>query len=98
MGKGKPSSDESTQSKDPEVFLKSSKTKQNKSSAKGSNDSDNREVLIKVGGFEYKTPTKRTRVFLGSLVIGLNLILVLAVVLYFYSPSFQQFIYSVGRN
>ena len=98
MGKEKPSSKESSQSKDPEIFLKNSKSKKNKSSFKTDTDSEKREVLIKVGGFEYKTPTKKTRVFLGGLVIGLNLILVLAVVLYFYSPSFQEFVYNVGRN
>ncbi len=98
MGKRKPSAEESSQLNDSEIVLKNSKSKKNKSKVKASSDSDGREVLIKVGGFEYKTPTKRTRVFLGGLVIGLNLILVLAVVLYFYSPAFQEFIYNVGRN
>ena len=98
MGKRKPSSEESSQVKNPEIALKNSKSKKNQSKFKASSDSEGREVLIKVGGFEYKTPTKRTRVFLGGLVIGLNLILVLAVVLYFYSPSFHEFIYNVGRN
>ena len=98
MGKEKLSSDEFRQSKDPENLLKNSKSKKNKSRSKFNSDSDSREVLIKVGGFEYKTPTKKTRVFLGGLVIGLNVTLVLAVVLYFYSPSFHQFIYNVGRN
>ncbi len=98
MGKEKLSSEESNQSKDPENFLKNSKSNKNKSIPMESKDSDGREVLIKVGGFEYKTPTKSTRVFLGTLVIALNLILVLAVVLYFYNPSFQEFIYNVGRD
>ena len=88
------SSKEASQSKDPEIFLKNSKQKK----AKATSESDPREVLIKVGGFEYKTPTKSTRIFLGGLVIGLNLILVLAVVLYFYNPGFHEFIYNVGRN
>ncbi len=98
MGKEKPSSEEFSQAKDPENFLRNSKSKKNKQSSKAISDGDNREVLIKVGGFEYKTPTKKTRVFLGGLVIGLNVILVLAVVLYFYNPAFQEFIYNVGRN
>ena len=55
-------------------------------------------MLIKVGGFEYKTPTKRTRVLLGSLVIGLNVLLVLATALYFYVPAFKDFIYNIGRT
>ena len=95
MGKeNQASSKEASQQKDPEIFLKNSKQKK----AKANSESDPREVLIKVGGFEYKTPTKKTRVFLGALVLGLNLILVLAVVLYFYNPSFQEFIYNVGRS
>ena len=95
MGKiNRASNKEAGKSKDPEILLKSSKQKKAKTSA----ESDGREVLLKVGGFEYKTPTKNTRVFLGFLVLGLNLILVLAVALYFYSPSFHQFIYNVGRN
>ena len=88
------SSKEANQPKAPEIVLKSSKQKK----AKASPESDPREVLIKVGGFEYKTPTKKTRVFLGALVLGLNLILVLAVLLYFYVPAFHEFIYNVGRN
>ncbi len=96
MGKEKQSPDELKQARDPDKILRNSKSK--KKSKNPSVETVNREVLIKVGGFEYKTPTKKTRVFLGSLVIGLNLILVLAIAFYFYSPSFQQFIYNVGRN
>ena len=59
--------------------------------------SDGREVLLKAGSLEYKMPGKRTRIFLGSLVVGLNLILLLAVGLYFYSPAFQTFVYNIGR-
>ena len=99
MGKTNQASEqEASQSKDPEIFLKSAKQKKAKANSKANSESDGREVLLKVGGFEYKTPTKNTRVFLGALVIGLNLILVLAVALYFYNPGFQQFIYNVGRN
>ena len=80
--------------------------KKNPSSKKTSNSngktkksaSSNEEVLIKVGGFEYKTPGRRQRVIIGSIVIGLNLLLVIASVAYFYIPSFQEFIYNVGRN
>ena len=55
------------------------------------------EVLIKVGGLEYKTPGKRQRLVIASIVVGLNVLLVLSVALYFYSPAFQEFIYNVGR-
>ena len=98
MEKKQSSSEETSQAKDPENFLRNAKVKKNNSTSKTISDSDNRDVLIKVGGFEYKTPTKQTRVFLGSLVLGLNLILVLAVVAYFYIPAFHDFIYNVGRN
>ena len=97
MGKVKPSSEEASQSQ-PESFLKKpSKFNKDASPSKVNVDSDSQEVLIKVGGFEYKTPTKKTRIFIASLVIGLNLLLVIAVLLYFYNPWFKDFIYNVGR-
>ena len=59
--------------------------------------SNDAEVLLKVGGLEYKTPGKRQRVVIGSIVLGLNTLLLLAVVLYFYNPTFKEFVYTVGR-
>ncbi len=56
------------------------------------------EVLLKVGGLEYKTPSRQQRIIVASIVIGLNLLLVLAAVAYFNIPEFQQFIYNIGRN
>ncbi len=61
-------------------------------------ESSNEEVLLKVGSFKYKTPSRQQRIIIGSIVIGLNLLLVLASVAYFYIPDFQQFIYNIGRN
>ena len=56
------------------------------------------EVLLSLpGGFKYQIPGKRQRMILGSVVIGLNFLLVLAVVVYFYSPAFQSFVYNFGR-
>ena len=98
MGKGKTPAEDSSKSKDPEIFLKSSKSKKRNTTDNSTSSSAEREVLIKVGGFEYKTPTKRTRVLLGSLVIGLNVLLVLATALYFYVPAFKDFIYNIGRT
>ena len=98
MGKGKTPAEDSSKSKDPEIFLKSSKSKKRNTTDKSTSSSSEREVLIKVGGFEYKTPTKRTRVLLGSLVIGLNVLLVMATALYFYVPAFKDFIYNIGRT
>tara|TARA_Y100001968_G_C19269825_1_gene673645 strand:+ start:262 stop:567 length:306 start_codon:yes stop_codon:yes gene_type:complete len=61
-------------------------------------NSEQGEVLLKLpGGFKYQLPGKRQRVILGSVVIGLNVLLVLAVILYFYSPDFQDFVYNFGR-
>ena len=98
MGKGKTPAEDSSKSKDPEIFLKSSKSKKSNATDNSTSSSSGREVLIKVGGFEYKTPTKRTRVLLGALVIGLNLLLVLATALYFYVPAFKDFVYNIGRS
>ena len=98
MGKGKTPAEDSSKSKDPEIFLKTSRSKKRNVTDNSSPSSSDREVLIKVGGFEYKTPTKRTRVLLGSIVIGLNILLVLATALYFYVPAFKDFVYNIGRN
>ena len=68
------------------------------SKSKTKADSSNQEVLLKVGGFEYKAPGRRQRIIIGSIVIGLNLLLVLATAAYFYIPAFKEFIYNVGRN
>ena len=57
------------------------------------------DVLLELpGGFKYKAPGKSQRVIIGSIVIGLNVLLVISVVVYFYSPAFQDFIYNVGRS
>ena len=58
---------------------------------------DDREVLLKVAGIEYKAPGRRQRVVLGAIVLGGNLLLVLAAILYFYNPSFKEFIYTLGK-
>ena len=60
-------------------------------------NTQNSEVLIKVGSLEYKAPGRRQRVVLGAIVLGGNLLLVLAAVLYFYNPAFKEFIYTLGR-
>ena len=65
----------------------------------GSANSNDQEVLFNLpAGLKYKLPGKRQRVVLGTIVIALNALLVLAVLLYFYNPSFQDFIYNVGRE
>ena len=57
------------------------------------------DVLVNLpAGLKYKVPGKRQRVVIGSIVIGLNVLLVISVIVYFYSPSFQEFIYNFGRG
>ena len=97
MNKNDQFSKETSQSKDPETFLKNAKGKKANTKFKSKSQSSNEEVLIKVGGFEYKTPGRRQRIILGSIVLGLNVILVLAVALYFYSPAVQEFVFNFGR-
>ena len=92
MNKKNSSSKKTSKFKSPENSLGKPNAKQSKSA------SSSEEVLIKVGGFEYRTPGKRQRIVIGAIVIGLNILLVLASVAYFYIPSFQQFIYNIGRS
>ena len=77
---------------------KSSNSKKSRFTADSGSTSDSGEVLLKVGPLKYRAPGKRQRVIIASIVIGLNLLLVIAVFVYFYSPAFQNFIYTVGRT
>ena len=87
---------------DLDVKLGKGKTKRKKDkseSSQASSTSDSREVLLKLpGGFKYKLPGKQQRVGLASVVLGLNVVLLVAVILYFYSPTFHDFIFTVGRK
>ena len=76
--------------------FKTKKEKNNKFKKLSSNDPD---VLVNLpAGMKYKVPGKRQRVVIGSIVIGLNVLLVVSVLVYFYNPSFQEFIYNFGRG
>tara|TARA_B100000700_G_scaffold302134_1_gene372149 strand:+ start:214 stop:489 length:276 start_codon:yes stop_codon:yes gene_type:complete len=76
--------------------IKPNKLKENKFKKSSPQDSD---VLVNLpAGLKYKVPGKRQRVVIGSIVIGLNVLLVISVLVYFYIPSFQDFIYNFGRN
>ncbi len=76
--------------------IKIDKIKGNKFKKSSSNDPD---VLVNLpAGLKYKVPGKRQRVIIGSIVIGLNVLLVISVLVYFYNPSFQDFIYNFGRG
>ena len=56
----------------------SKKSKKTKWADKSVPTTEDREVLLKVAGIEYRAPGKRTRVLLGGIVLGGNLLLVLA--------------------
>tara|TARA_Y100001968_G_scaffold284057_1_gene283126 strand:+ start:697 stop:972 length:276 start_codon:yes stop_codon:yes gene_type:complete len=76
--------------------IKTDKVQENKFKKTSPKDPD---VLVNLpAGLKYKVPGKRQRVIIGSIVIGLNVVLVISVLVYFYSPSFQDFIYNFGRS
>ncbi len=82
--------------KNNKIDSKANKVKGGKFKRSSSNDPD---VLVNLpAGLKYKVPGKRQRVIIGSIVIGLNVLLVISVLVYFYNPSFQDFIYNFGRN
>ena len=76
--------------------IKTDKVQGNKFKKSSTKDPD---VLVNLpAGLKYKVPGKRQRVIIGSIVIGLNVLLVISVLVYFYSPSFQEFVYNFGRG
>ena len=78
---------------------KSKKTEKEKRNVFKKSNPEDSDVLVNLpAGLKYKVPGKRQRVLVGSIVIGLNLILVVSVLFYFYSPSFQEFVYNFGRS
>ena len=88
-----PKASNSNNSKD-----KSKKTEKNQEKQRKFSTEVDPDVVVNLpGGLKYKLPGKRQRVVIGSIVVGLNVLLVISVILYFYSPAFQDFIYNVGR-
>tara|TARA_Y100001968_G_scaffold292362_1_gene297505 strand:- start:131 stop:397 length:267 start_codon:yes stop_codon:yes gene_type:complete len=74
------------------------KPKMNSVKSNSSGKNEREEVLLDLpAGLKYRMPGKRQRVIIGSIVVGLNLLFVLGVIVYFYSPPFQQFVYNLGR-
>ena len=53
--------------------------------------------FLKGKKFTYTLPGKKQINIFGSLVIGLNMILVLLVVLYLKNQEFHDFVFNVGR-
>ncbi len=90
------SSKASNSKKTKDKAVKTNKVQENKFKKSTPKDPD---VLVNLpAGLKYKVPGKRQRVIIGSIVIGLNLLLVISVLVYFYSPSFQDFVYNFGRS
>ena len=86
----------SNSKKTKDLGIKTDKVKENKFKKSSPQDPD---VLVNLpAGMKYKVPGKRQRVIIGSIVIGLNVLLVISVLIYFYSPSFQEFVYNFGRS
>ena len=54
-------------------------------------------VFLKGKKFTYTLPGKKQINIFGSIVIGLNIILVLLVILYLKNQEFHDFVFNVGR-
>ena len=54
-------------------------------------------AFLKGKKFTYTLPGKKQINIFGSIVLGLNLILVLLVILYLKNQEFRDFIFNVGR-
>ena len=54
-------------------------------------------AFLKGKKFTYTLPGKKQINIFGSIVLGLNLILILLVVLYLNNQEFHEFVFNVGR-
>ena len=54
-------------------------------------------AFLKGKKFTYTLPSKKQINFFGSIVIGLNMILILLVILYLNNQEFHDFVFNVGR-
>ena len=54
-------------------------------------------AFLKDKKFTYTLPGKKQINIFGSIVLGLNLILIFLVVLYFNNTEFHDFVFNVGR-
>ena len=54
-------------------------------------------AFLKGKKFTYTLPGKKQINIFGSIVIGLNMILILLVILYLKNQEFQEFVFNVGR-
>ena len=53
--------------------------------------------FLKGKKFTYTLPGKKQIIIFGSIVLGLNLILILLVILYLKNQEFHDFVFNVGR-
>ena len=53
--------------------------------------------FLKGKKFTYTLPGKKQINIFGSIVLGLNLILILLVILYFKNQEFRDFVFNIGR-
>ena len=54
-------------------------------------------AFLKGKKFTYTLPDKKQINIFGSIVLGLNLILILLVILYLKNQEFREFVFNVGR-
>ena len=54
-------------------------------------------AFLKGKKFTYTLPGKKQINIFGSIVLGLNLILILLVILYLKNQEFREFVFNVGR-
>jgi len=72
-------------------FKKNNEVKESKKEKKGL------AGFLKGKKFTYTLPGKKQINIFGSIVLGLNLILILLVILYLKNQEFREFIFNVGR-
>ena len=76
---------------------KRSALKSKSKSKNSSKDLDDGRDEYNFAGIKYKTPGKRQRIVVASVVLGLNVVLALGVLLYLKNPGFKDLIYNIGR-
>ena len=74
-----------------------SKVKNNKSFKDLKKEKKGLAAFLKGKKLTYTLPGKKQINIFGSIVLGLNVILVLLVILYFNNQKFHDFIFNVGR-
>ena len=84
-------SDNEVKNKTQNTQIKEEKEKKEKKEKKGL------AGFLKGKKFTYTLPGKKQINIFGSIVIGLNMILVLLVILYLKNQEFHDFVFNVGR-